>query len=158
MPAFAFFLLWPLVEIALFVVIGGAIGLWSTLLIVIGTGVAGVWILQRLGLRNAERLRREMGRMRDPLGAAGDGVLKALAALLLILPGYLTDGLGLILLLPPVRRVLIGALAQRVGVVSMRSDQPARRSDGIVIDGEFVEVDREEAPPRSGPPSGWTRH
>lgn len=161
MPALALLLLWPLIEIALFVVVGGAIGLWLTLAVVIGTGIGGVVLLQRLGLRNAERLRNEMGRMRDPLGAAGDGVLKALAALLLILPGFLTDFLGLILLFPPVRAVLVSALAQRMGVASMRSDQPARRSDGIVIDGEFVEVEDPEptaAPPRSARPSGWTRH
>ena len=161
MPAIAVLLLWPLIEIGLFVVVGGAIGLWLTLLVVIGTGIGGVAMLRRLGLSTADRLRGEMGRMRDPVGVAGDGVLLALAALLLILPGFLTDGLGLLLLLPPLRRALVTALAQRVTVASMRSDQPARRSDGIVIDGEFVEVDhgeRSEDAQRRGPPSGWTRH
>lgn len=161
MPAIAFLLLWPLIEIGLFVVVGGAIGLWLTLLVVIGTGIGGVAMLRRLGLSTADRLRGEMGRMRDPVGVAGDGVLLALAALLLILPGFLTDALGLLLLLPPLRRALVTALAQRVTVASMRSDQPARRSDGIVIDGEFVEVDhgdRSEDARRRGPPSGWTRH
>jgi len=157
MPVFALFLLWPLIEIALFVTLGGARGLWLTLLVVIGTAVLGVALLRRLGYRNAERLRAEMGRMRDPLGAAGDGVLLALAAMLLILPGFLTDALGALLLVPPFRRLLVAQLAARVGFASMRSDQPARRSDGIVIDGEFVEVDPQE-PRRPGPPSGWTRH
>lgn len=157
MPFFALLLLWPLIEIALFVVIGGAIGLWLTLLVVIGTGILGILILQGLGLRNAERLRSEMGRMRDPLGAAGDGALRAMAAVLLILPGFLTDALGAFLLLPPVRRLIIAQLARRVTVASMRSDQPARRSDGIVIDGEFVEVETDTTR-TPGPPSGWTRH
>ena len=162
MPVFALLLLWPLLEIALFVVIGGAIGLWLTLLVVIGTGVLGVALLQRQGLRSAERLRSEMDRMRDPLGTAGDGALRALAAMLLILPGFLTDALGALLLLPPVRGMIVQQIARRMTVVSMRSDQPARRSDGIVIDGEFVEVDSDPSrnPPsrNPGPPSGWTRH
>lgn len=161
MPAFAFLLLWPLIEIALFVLIGGAIGVWWTLLVVVGTGFVGVVLLRRLGLGSAERLRGQMQQMRDPVGTVGDGVLKALAGLLLILPGFLTDFLGALLLLPPLRAALVGALARRVTVASMQSDRPARRSDGIVIDGEFVEVDRTEGadlPPRSGPPSGWTRH
>lgn len=157
MPVFALFLLWPLIEIALFVTLGGALGLWLTLLVVIGTAVLGVVLLRRLGYRNAERLRAEMGRMRDPLGAAGDGVLRALAALLLILPGFLTDILGALLLIPPVRRAIVAALASRVTVASMRSDRPARRSDGIVIDGEFVEIDTDR-PANPPPPSGWTRH
>lgn len=154
MPVFALLLAWPLIEIGLFVTLGAALGLWLTLLVVIGTGILGVVLLQRQGLRSAERLRAEMGRMRDPLAVAGDGALRALAAMLLILPGFLTDALGAILLLPPVRAALIAALARRVSVASMRSDQPARRSDGIVIDGEFVEVESDQ----TRPPSGWTRH
>jgi len=157
MPVFLTLLLWPLVEIALFVTLGGAIGLWLTLAVVVGTGILGVAILRRLGFRSAERLRAEMDRMRDPVGAAGDSALLALAAMLLILPGFLTDALGALLLVPPFRRLLVAQLAARVGFASMRSDQPARRSDGIVIDGEFVEVDPQE-PRRPGPPSGWTRH
>lgn len=157
MPVFLAFLLWPLVEIALFVTLGGALGLWLTLAVVIGTGILGIWLLRRLGFRSAERLRAEMDRMRDPLGAAGDSALLALAALLLILPGFLTDFLGALLLIAPFRRLLVAQLAARVGFVSMRSDQPARRSDGIVIDGEFVEVDPPE-PRTPTPPSGWTRH
>lgn len=157
MPVFLAFLLWPLVEIALFVTLGGSLGLWLTLAVIIGTGILGIWLLRRLGFRSAERLRAEMDRMRDPLGAAGDSALLALAALLLILPGFLTDFLGALLLIAPFRRLLVAQLAARVGFVSMRSDQPARRSDGIVIDGEFVEVDPPE-PRNPAPPSGWTRH
>lgn len=157
MPVFLLLLLWPLIEIALFVTVGGAIGLWLTLLVVLGTGFGGIFLLRNLGLRSADRLRAEMGRMRDPVGTAGNGALLALAAMLLILPGFLTDFLGALLLLPPLRKALVAQMAQRMGVASMRSDQPARRSDGIVIDGEFVEVDPD--PTRQpGPPSGWTRH
>ena len=161
MPALVFLFLWPLVEIGLFVVIGGSIGLLATMTIVIGTGMVGVLLLRRLGLNTPGRLRGEMGRMRDPLGAAGDSALRALAALFLILPGFLTDFLGVFLLLPPVRQALIKIVATRVSTPSMRSDHPARRSDGIVIDGEFVEVDTvssEDGPSKSNSPSGWTRH
>lgn len=161
MPVFLLLLLWPLIEIALFVTVGGAIGLWLTLLVVLGTGFGGVLLLRNQGLRTAERLRAEMGRMRDPVGTAGHGALLALAAILLILPGFLTDTLGLLLLLPPLRKALVAQMARRMGVSSMRSDQPARRSDGIVIDGEFVEIDPDPGrnpDQRPGPPSGWTRH
>ena len=157
MPVFLLLLLWPLIEIALFVTVGGAIGLWLTLLVVLGTGVLGVALLRTQGLRTADRLRAEMGRMRDPVGTAGHGALLALAAILLVLPGFLTDFLGLLLLISPLRTALIAQMVRRMGVVSMRSDQPARRSDGIVIDGEFVEIEP-DTPKQPGPPSGWTRH
>ncbi len=161
MWVFVLFLAWPLIEIALFVTLGGALGLWLTLLIVLGSGMLGIALLRGHGLRTAERLRREMGALRDPMSPVADGALVMLAALLLILPGFLTDALGLLLLIPPVRTGLIALLASRIRVVQTRQTGPARRSDGIIIDGDFVELDTDPdslPPSRSGPPSGWTRH
>lgn len=158
---FVLFLAWPLVEIALFVTLGGAIGLGATLLVILGTGALGVWLLRGNGLRTAERLRREMDALRNPVGPVADGALVMLAAVLLILPGFLTDALGLLLLLPPVRAGIVAALARKVrmhrpaGMDEM--DDPfaarTRRSD-IVIDGDYIEVE----PDPNRRPSGWTRH
>ncbi|MEY4985047.1 MAG: hypothetical protein RIR62_3313 [Pseudomonadota bacterium] len=155
---FAFFLLWPIIEIALFVTVGGAIGLGWTLLVIVATGALGVWLMRSQGLRTAERLRREMDALRNPLGPVADGALVLLAAALLVLPGFLTDALGLLLLLPPVRLALTAALARRIRPAQPRGagdpfDVRARRGD-IVIDGDYIEV--EPDPDRR--PSGWTRH
>lgn len=161
MPVVVLILVWPLIEIGLFVIVGGWIGLLATLGVVIGTGVAGVTLLRKLGLGTAKQLRGEMGWIRDPFSAASDGVLRALAAFFLILPGFFTDFLGLLLLVPALRRGLVSVLTRNVGASSMRSDQPARRTDGIVIDGEFVEIDPkdgDEGLRRSVSSSGWTRH
>lgn len=158
---FALFLVWPLVEIALFVTVGGAIGLGVTLLVILGTGALGVWLLRGNGLRTAERLRREMDALRNPVGPVADGALVMLAAVLLILPGFLTDALGLLLLLPPVRTALVATLARKVrvhrpaGMDDMADpfSRPRRQSD-IVIDGDYIEVE----PDPNRRPSGWTRH
>lgn len=158
MPVFALFLIWPLVEIALFVTLGSALGLGLTLLVVLGTGVLGVAILRGQGLRSADRLRQRMADLRNPLAVAGSDALRMLAGVLLILPGFLTDFIGLLLLVPFVRLLLVAWLARRFSVVSMQSDQPARRSDGIIIDGEFTEVDEGSLRGGPRPPSGWTRH
>lgn len=148
MPVFALFLIWPLVEIALFVTLGAAIGLWGTLLVVLGTGVLGLSILR------GQQVGRLRSSLRNPLAAAGSDVLRMLAGVLLVLPGFLTDALGLLLLIPPVRVLIIAAIVRRFGVDSMQSESPVRRADGIIIDGEFTEVE----PGRTQPPSGWTRH
>ncbi|MBC2836033.1 FxsA family protein [Paragemmobacter straminiformis] len=158
MPVFALFLIWPLVEIALFVTLGSALGLWLTLLVVLGTGALGVAILRGQGLQSADRLRQRMADLRNPLAVAGSDALRMLAGVLLILPGFLTDALGLLLLVPLVRLLIVAWLARRFSVASMQSDQPARRSDGIVIDGEFTEIDSGRADGGPRPPSGWTRH
>lgn len=154
MPVFVVFLVWPLVEIALFVTLGSALGLGLTLLWVLGTGVLGVAILRGQGMQTAGRLRAGMASLRNPLAAAGSDALRMLAGVLLVLPGFLTDALGLLLLIPPLRLLLIALIVRRFGVTSMQSDQPVRRADGIIIDGEFTEVD----PNQTRPPSGWTRH
>jgi UPF0716 protein FxsA len=149
-------LLWPIIEIALFVTVGGAIGLLWTMAIILGTGALGVWLLRSRGLRNAERLRQGMTSLRDPVAALADGAAVLLAGVLLILPGFLTDLLGLLLLLPPVRLAIMAAVARRVKVHDPRrpADPFAARRSDIVIDGEFLEVETDA----NRPPSGWTRH
>ena len=139
------FLVLPLVEIALFVVVGAWIGLWATLAVVIGSGALGVAILRRLGTPSIDRVR---GDLLTPLA---DRALLAMAAMLLILPGFLTDTLGLLLLVPLVRRLVVGLIAVR-----LKAATSGVRPDTTVIDGEFYEIEPETRELR--PPSGWTRH
>jgi UPF0716 protein FxsA len=140
-------LAWPLIEIGLFVTVGGTIDLWWTLAIVLGTGVLGAVIL-----RNVARLSGG-GRLRDPrmmVLTATRGGMNLLAGILLILPGFLTDVLGLILLIPPVQVLVAGVLAARVGV-SAQGPQRASRDD--VIEGDYERVE----PGRPERPSKWTQ-
>jgi len=150
----------PLVEIVLFVTVGSWLGVGPTLLIVLGTGVAGVAILRHQGTQAMRGLRSATQQLRDPIGPMADSAVVAFGAVLLILPGFLTDTLGLLLMIPPLRRMLIAALARRVVVQGMPFGTPSRRSGSDVIDGEFFEVtpDLPEIEPRTRPPSGWTQH
>lgn len=143
---FAVLLAWPLAEIALFVVIGGQIGLWATLAWVLLSGVLGVLVLRVAALRQAVALRDGLRGLRDPARLAAGGLMSVLAGVLLILPGFLTDALGLVLLLPPVQALVARALAARVQVMRPRTDET------VIIDAEYTEV-----PPRRDGPSGWTR-
>ena len=118
-------LAWPLVEIALFVTLGGTLGLWLTLAWVLLTGVIGVTILKSLSGSGAIRGRQGFvegfrGRLaEDPLSPIAHQALIGLAAVLLILPGFLTDALGLLFLVPPVRMLLIRVLARRMRAVTV---------------------------------------
>jgi UPF0716 protein FxsA len=151
-------LVWPLVEIALFVTIGSAIGLWATLAIVIGTGVLGVWLIRREGLNAGARLRQAMAARRDPGAGLAETVLGLGSGLLLILPGFLTDVLGILLLVPAVRRAAAAALARRAGSGRVVwTDGPGTRpmrGAPDVIDGTWEELPPDET---RRPPSGWTR-
>jgi UPF0716 protein FxsA len=134
---------WPMVEIALFVVIGGQIGLWLTLTWVLFSGLLGVLILRIATARQAMGMRD----MRDPLTLAAAGAVGILGGLLLILPGFLTDALGLLLLLPPVQTLVSRSLAVRGSIV-----RPHQAVHSDIIDGDYTEV-----PPHRSEPSGWTR-
>ncbi len=121
----------PLVEIGLFVTLGARLGLWLTLAWVLLTGVVGVLILRSLSVSGAIRGREDFvegfrGQMaEDPLSPIAHQALLGVAGLLLILPGFFTDALGLLLLVPPVRGMLIRLLASRVrGVTVVRRDLP----------------------------------
>jgi UPF0716 protein FxsA len=152
MPVLLGLLAWPLIEIALFVTVGGWLGLWLTLAIVLGTGIAGVALMRWRGLRAMADLRTQVRNVRNPLPMVADQGMFMLAGILLILPGFLTDILGLVLLIPPVRTVLIGLVARHVVV---NRGPRARRQAADVIEGDYTEVDVPAS--TSNRPSGWTQ-
>jgi UPF0716 protein FxsA len=112
----------PLVEIGLFVTLGAKLGLWLTLAWVVLTAALGILLLRGQSVGGL-RLRRNLQEgLHDPLSPIMHQVLISLAAMLLILPGFFTDALGLLLLVPPVRVLLIRMLARRLrGVTILRS-------------------------------------
>ncbi len=148
----------PLIEIGLFIEAGGLIGLWPTLALVLLAAIAGISIMRMQGVQAAARLRASLNGPGDPAEPLGHGALMLLAGALLLVPGFFTDALGLLLLVPPVRRAMLRRLAPRVRVAGFTAGgMPPRhepwRPD--VIDGEFHEIETGELPRR---PSGWTRH
>ena len=130
MPLLALlFLAWPFLEIAGFIVVGRAIGVLPTLALLIASIALGVLILRGLGFAAVGRLRAEFDRGRNPGETLGHSALIALAALLLIVPGFLSDIVALLLLLPPVRTVLIRAIGRRADFVVVRTGASSRVVD-----------------------------
>jgi UPF0716 protein FxsA len=153
------FLAVPIIEIALFVKIGGAIGLLPTLGIVVLSAILGTYVIRLQGLRALERLRASAQSGGDPVGPIAHGALTFFAGILLILPGFFTDTLGLLLLIPQVRALLIGWGASRV-TVRAASFVQARRGSTAPGGGETIEADYEivdDGGSRRRGTSGWTR-
>ena len=157
---FLLFVALPIAEIALFVVIGGKIGVLCTVGLVVLAAVTGLAVIRAQGLNALQRLQQSVERGGDPVGPIADGALKVVAGLLLIAPGFLTDAFGLLLLLPPVRRALIARGAGRVTVRAAGYARGARHPAGprpaetIEVDYEIVGEDPARRPPG---PSGWMR-
>ncbi len=144
---FAVFLLVPLIEIAFFVLIGNAVGLWWTLAGVLVTAVVGSLVLRWQGFQLITEIRTSMGQGRLPARALADAMMVAIAGLLLLLPGYFSDLIGILLLIPPVRTLIYRFLASRVQVVSTAGAASYGFSQRRVKD-DTIELGDDEYRPR----------
>ena len=116
----------PLAELAVFILVAAQIGFGWALLLVLATSAIGVLVLRRAGGSHIERAKVALGAQRvSALQADASGVLILLAGFLLALPGFITDVIGLILLIRPLRR-LLGGRALRA------AERQAERRTGVV--------------------------
>lgn len=145
---FLIFLLVPLIEIALFVLIGQAIGLWPTLLGVLVTALAGSLVLRIQGMALFAEIRETMGRGMLPTRELADAMMVGIAGVLLLTPGYFTDLLGLLLLVPLVRRAIYAFLKSRMRVVSTTYTGYGRTSERRVPGSDTIDLDDDD----------WRRH
>lgn len=159
MPLLILFILIPIIEIGLFIQVGGIIGLWPTLAIVVLTAMIGTSMLRNQGISTMARLQSKLQTGESPVDPMVHGALILVSGVLLLTPGFFTDGVGFILLIPPVRTALIKWGATKVfggGFVVMnqgKQQQPPK--DASVLDGEYTIVD--DDPDNKGD-SGWTKH
>lgn len=104
----------PIIEIALFILIGQQIGLGWTLLGILVTAIGGTILLRIQGFRLLERIRTEMRAGRVPGRELAHGLLLLVAGILLLTPGFFTDALGFLLFVPGVRDAIWGGLKARL--------------------------------------------
>ena len=163
MYLFLAFLAVPLIEIALFIQVGGLIGLWPTLGIVVLTAALGTWLVRTQGRLALGQLQRAFAELDDPTEPLAHAAMILVAGALLLTPGFFTDALGFALLMPPVRVAVFRYLRRRVTVARFEmgstngprpgGHRPGGRGD--VIDGDYTDV-TPSRPRRPGqPPSGW---
>ncbi|OGT98197.1 MAG: hypothetical protein A2298_04055 [Gammaproteobacteria bacterium RIFOXYB2_FULL_38_6] len=120
-----------LLEIAVFIIVGQAIGVLATLLLIILTTAFGFAILRQQGLSAAQKMYKAMQTHQPVFLEQGPDGLIVIAGILLIIPGFITDAMGLILLLPFVRK-LIRQKWQMTRSAANESKHPPR-----IIEGEF---------------------
>ena len=139
----------PIVEIAIFIKVGQTIGLWPTLALIIGAALLGGLLLRQQGLSVLTQLRSNIDRGHMPGRTIADAMMIGVAALFLVLPGFLSDLVALVLLLPPVRGWIYGALASRLTVVETAGFRHAPPQDGRRLGGEgTIDLDEDDYRPR----------
>lgn len=145
----------PLIEIGLFIQLGGLIGLWPTIAIVIATAMAGTALIRRQGLNTLRRAQQEMDAQRLPVRELFDGVCLLFAGAMLLTPGFLTDSIGFILLVPPLRGLLANYLwrvlqnFKGVHFETTGGQQQSHDAEGPIVDAEAIEItgELEKEPP-----------
>ena len=161
----------PIAEIALFIEVGGLIGLWPTLLATVGTAVAGTAILRHQGIAALGEAQRAMDDGRLPIDSVIQGLFLLIAGILLLTPGFLTDAVGFALLVPPVRLVIArwllehlrGSNRVHIHTVHMggfdakttEGRPPGQTGAGPVIEGEAVRVEDDDRTAGPKSPSPW---
>ena len=143
---FLLFFAYPFIELYALVKISSAFGVFTGLLGLLALSVIGVNVLRRSGTKAWRRLGEEVARGNDPSARMVDGVIVLLAGVLLVMPGYVTGALGLLLLLPPIRVLLRGAVKRRAAKFR-GATSTTLIYDGTIIDADVIEVAGEIMPP-----------
>lgn len=132
-------------ELWILVKLGSTLGILPTIALVLGAGIVGAWIAKWQGLQAILRVQNELRQGVVPTRTIGDGALILVAGMLLLLPGVISDVLGIGLLIPPVRRLIMLGIrtwvSKRmrvetthywVGPHQIRDDEPSRDPSTIV--------------------------
>ena len=156
MYLFLAFLLVPIIEIALFIQVGSLIGLWPTLAIVVLTAVLGTVLVRTQGRMALGQLQKSFAELDDPTEPLAHGAMILFSGALLLTPGFFTDAVGFLLLVPGVRSSIFDAIRRRIVLADVQfgPSNPQRHQPDIV-DAEFEDLD---SPAKQQGPSGWTRH
>jgi UPF0716 protein FxsA len=160
------FLVVPLAEIAVLIEVGGWLGLGPTLALIVLTAVIGAWMLRRQGLAVLRRAQQQMSQGALPVAEVFEGFCLVIAGALLLTPGFLTDVVGALLLLPAARgflyrrvrqrledEVLAGGAASGPRAQGQRPGEP-QKPPPAADDVEFEEVDPGDMP---APRGSWNR-
>jgi len=151
------FLVIPIVEIYILLEVGGIIGAFPTIILVVLTAVIGAGLLRQQGVSTLARFQQNMGQGKIPAQEMIEGVLLAVGGAFLMTPGFVTDTMGFLCLLPFSRKFIAQNIMKRsagkmkagvgaqMGGFTYQSYSEREPNDPNVVEGEFTEI--EENPP-----------
>lgn len=148
------FIFVPVIEIALLIRIGGAIGAGTTILVVIFTAILGAYLVRQQGFATLNAVQTELNAGRVPAMQMAEGLALLIAGAVLLTPGFVTDAFGFALLTPPLRQAFIKWIINK-GVLTTgtvhtgtansyhppHDVNPAQKGPATIIEGEYSERD-----------------
>ena len=142
---FLLFIAVPIIEIALFIKVGGFLGVWPTICIIILTAVLGTTLVKQQGLAVIQQIKNEVIKLNDPTEAIAHGALILISGVLLLTPGFFTDFIGFILMIPKVRTVIYFQIRSRLELKGFShktgKNKYGEADDFDVIDADYYDKD-----------------
>jgi UPF0716 protein FxsA len=139
------FVVVPILEIYVIIQVGQVIGAWWTIALLIADSIFGAWLIRHEGRRSWDALTTALGSGRMPARELADGGLILVGGTLMLTPGFVTDLLGILLILPVTRplfrRMLTRTVSRRLPVVGPDVRRPGPGPQGPVVRGEVVDDD-----------------
>lgn len=145
----------PILEIAVFIVIGGQIGVVATLAMILFTAILGSILLRFQGFSIINRIREQTQQGKMPSREIINGVMIVVAGVLLLTPGFVTDGLGFLLFIPMIRSLIWSTIASKIilhtsaGMQGNQPPPPNPAKDNV------VDLEPEEFSEKADPDSPW---
>ena len=134
------FILIPIIEISLFIEIGSNIGSFNTICLIFLTAIIGVYFVRQQGLSTFQRLANQIQKFETPIQTVGEGLVILLSGILLITPGFFTDTIGFLGLIPFTRIFFVKLVAtfilSRYGVYKKKTDD--------TIEADYFEIDESD--------------
>ena len=136
-PFFILFIALPALEIFLFIKIGGQVGALNTVALIFISAIIGVYFAKLQGIQTLKSGMVNLYQNKMPIYEIISGTSIAIAALLLIIPGFFTDLIGFLLLIPFSRRIIFSFILKN-------KSQPVVNREDRTIDGEIVDHKKDE--------------
>jgi UPF0716 protein FxsA len=149
------FLLLPILEIAGIILVGNALGLWTTLALILGSSVLGVFLLRMNAVALTHKLRKAATLNQMPEGDMLAGNMRSLGSVLLIFPGFICKILGVAFMLPPFQKLLWSLIGRRISVFRAGSARGFQTSNRPSAGPSVVDLDDSDFQRHSNSQSPW---
>jgi len=137
------FIILPIIEISIFIQVGGFVGTFNTILIIFLTAAVGVYFVRQQGFRAFQKIAVELQNQKIPVQGMFDGLVILISGILLVTPGFLTDIIGFLGLIPQTRIFLLGIIKNLFLQRYSNAHKQYKQDMDETIDGDFIEIEED---------------
>ena len=137
------FIILPIIEISIFIQVGGFVGTFNTILIIFLTAAVGVYFVRQQGFRTFLKITVELQNQQIPVQGMFEGLVILIAGILLVTPGFLTDIIGFLGLIPQTRVFLLTVIKNLFLQRYSNANKKYKKDIDETIDGDFIEIEED---------------